>query len=692
MSDTTAQPPSSGSRQQPGQPSLQAAPALRRRLGRRPAPRRRRRGRWWRCRRRARHAVPPGPSRPRTRSPCSGPSRRRSSRLTTTSPCSSSSIGTRCTHRPGRRPRRARAGRRQRRSRPARSRWTCRSAYFRPSAASELHAEADRRGRGRAFGDRRGRRRRRRCRPGRPCLRSAGCRSRAAGGPSEQGKAEACASRRPCGNTGRRATGVHASPAAARRTGPAPRHQHGAVHLLHRLAMLVQRRGVQVTPGRCSGGSGCRAGADLDDDVQRVAGPHRAAPGQLLDLGAHAAAGEAAEQGLDLQPHGHAAGMPAAGDQGRRTGCRRAASSLVCCGCGSNSAAKARCGRASIGAGRGGEAAVRRGGLRNRAGHGRSPNACRFHVAEPGPRRRRRSALTAPSASSPAPSARNTGASEPVQRRASQPPPTAISGAQHGGEQRPGHPPGALGREVERHAEAEEAVERPGDAQIGAAGLEHGGVGAEQAEPGVAARPRPASADRLGHGEGEPRRRSRRPATPARAGRRRYWCRPARPAARRGRTPAAPAGIPAATRRRSRRSRRCRSGRHRRWRRVTTMLRLQRDQRGDQADPQDVPQRRAAAAAPGAAAPASGRTSRYQASTRAARRRSRAASPPRRRRRRAPGTGRRRRSGKATAGSARTAPPQMTSAGTTMLPVPRMQLASAFNSQSSMAPPNTTSE
>ena len=43
-------------------------------------------------------------------------------------------------------------------------------------------------------------------------------------------------------------------------------------------------------------------------------------------------------------------------------------------------------------------------------------------------------------------------------------------------------------------------------------------------------------------------------------------------------------------------------------------------------------------------------------------------------------------------GTSATAPAQMTSAGTSMLPVPRITLASAFMSHSSTMPPNTMLE
>src|SRR5229473_1802519 len=50
-------------------------------------------------------------------------------------------------------------------------------------------------------------------------------------------------------------------------------------------------------------------------------------------------------------------------------------------------------------------------------------------------------------------------------------------------EERPEEPARALGREVEREPETEEAVRRADDAEVGGAGGEHLGLGAEEAEP-----------------------------------------------------------------------------------------------------------------------------------------------------------------------------------------------------------------
>ena len=74
--------------------------------------------------------------------------------------------------------------------------------------------------------------------------------------------------------------------------------------------------------------------------------------------------------------------------------------------------------------------------------------------------------------------------------------------AQEPGEDRPEQTAGALGGEVEAQAEAEEAVGRSDDAQVGGAGREHARVVAEQPEPRL--RPdRSGKADRLGDAEGE---------------------------------------------------------------------------------------------------------------------------------------------------------------------------------------------
>ena len=60
---------------------------------------------------------------------------------------------------------------------------------------------------------------------------------------------------------------------------------------------------------------------------------------------------------------------------------------------------------------------------------------------------------------------------EPVDRE--EPPPTAEADAGQRGDQRPAQPPGALRGEIEREADAEEAVERADDAQIERADLDH---------------------------------------------------------------------------------------------------------------------------------------------------------------------------------------------------------------------------
>ena len=57
--------------------------------------------------------------------------------------------------------------------------------------------------------------------------------------------------------------------------------------------------------------------------------------------------------------------------------------------------------------------------------------------------------------------------------------------AEHAAEQRPEQAAGALGREIEGQAEAEEAIGRADDAQIGRAGREHPRVLAEKGEPGM---------------------------------------------------------------------------------------------------------------------------------------------------------------------------------------------------------------
>ena len=84
----------------------------------------------------------------------------------------------------------------------------------------------------------------------------------------------------------------------------------------------------------------------------------------------------------------------------------------------------------------------------------------------------------------------------------SQPPPTAMTQSKQPGEQRPAEPAGALRREVERQAQAEEAVRRPDDAQVGDAGREHARVVAEESEPGFGP-DRGDDADRLADREGE---------------------------------------------------------------------------------------------------------------------------------------------------------------------------------------------
>ena len=109
------------------------------------------------------------------------------------------------------------------------------------------------------------------------------------------------------------------------------------------------------------------------------------------------------------------------------------------------------------------------------------------------------------------------------------------------------------------------------------------------------------------------------------------------------------------------------------------------------ADAQDVGEQRPAQPRADAAAPRCGRERMYQASTAAV---SAVVRHGRRRRRRcrAPGSGRSRRSAAATAAPAATTPTQTASDGTSMLPVPRMTLASAFISQTSTVPANTTFE
>ena len=64
--------------------------------------------------------------------------------------------------------------------------------------------------------------------------------------------------------------------------------------------------------------------------------------------------------------------------------------------------------------------------------------------------------------------------------RTSQPPPSAIARNRTVASQdRPQHPTGALGGEIQRHAEAEEAVGRADPMQVDAAGGDHRGVAGE---------------------------------------------------------------------------------------------------------------------------------------------------------------------------------------------------------------------
>ena len=264
---------------------------------------------------------------------------------------------------------------------------------------------------------------------------------------------------------------------------------------------------------------------------------------------------------------------------------------------------------------------------------------------------------------------------------------------QQAGEQRPEQPARALRGEIERQAEPEEPIElaRPiADTRLPV--CQHARIVAEQPEPGV--RPdRGGHADRLGQRERE-RAADQRDAQRARPlARRRYWCRPAPPAARRGRTPAGSADIPA--------GRRCHSRRSRRARRpaptsaVVSAIGqrgLQRADRADRADPQDVEEQRPAQRAPAAGATRLRPDRMYQPSTAAVSAVVNDNGRRRRRRCRAPETGRCRRSGRATAAPATRRRCRSPSAGTNMLPVPRITLASAFISHTSAVPANTTLE
>ena len=120
--------------------------------------------------------------------------------------------------------------------------------------------------------------------------------------------------------------------------------------------------------------------------------------------------------------------------------------------------------------------------------------------------------------------------------------------------------------------------------------------------------------------------------------------------------------------------------------------RLQRAHRADRADAQDVGEQRPAQPRQPQPHEAAARTSTYQPSTARGQRRGERPRPCRRRRCRAPGTGPTPKISSGESGTSSTTPTQIASDGTSMLPVPRITLASAFISQTSTVPANTTFE
>ena len=257
--------------------------------------------------------------------------------------------------------------------------------------------------------------------------------------------------------------------------------------------------------------------------------------------------------------------------------------------------------------------------------------------------------------------------------------------------QRPFQRAGALRGEIERHAEAEEAVERADDAQIDRAGRDHRRIAVEQPEPGLR-KQRRRDADRLGQAKAEPAAdpgRAQRAVAVARAdvGADQRDQRPAEAEGERDQQIFQPRADAVAGDRGGAEGADHAGGQR------DGDVGHDRGQRGEQADPQDVAEQRPAQPRlqqlrrhHGAAGP------EVVDEGERAERRSRPAARSRRRPRPAPATGRSRRSARRTAGPAaprrRASPPP----GTKVLPVPRMMLASVLNSQIRMTPANTMLE
>ena len=233
--------------------------------------------------------------------------------------------------------------------------------------------------------------------------------------------------------------------------------------------------------------------------MQDVAGQDGAAPGEGVDLCTHGAAGDAAENGVELQAHGECRGVPAARDEGAEV----AGFGLLVIevlGLGVELFGEGDEAIAVHGVGGGGEDLADAEVLVEERGEWvvRHGSAC---GAGPGAGGDGECIADAEAEESGA-----EGQEQGVQGAGEvEGEPAADDRDEHaddrGGEgQR--HAACALRGEIERHAEAEETVEGADGAEIGAAGFKHGRVGVEQAEPGFG-EGGDGEADAFGEEEGE---------------------------------------------------------------------------------------------------------------------------------------------------------------------------------------------